>query len=74
MTRFGRVEDVLLHQQLDAPHRFETTCRVFVLFETAAEAVLALKNLHGRWFAGRQIMCELCNHNMIEWPKRRRSW
>ncbi|KAF5397148.1 Poly-U binding splicing factor b [Paragonimus heterotremus] len=56
-SRYGAVERVVIHQQLD-PQTNEFIVKVFVHFSTLEAVHNAVEALNGRFFAGRQIRAE----------------
>ncbi|ELR15099.1 uncharacterized protein ACA1_215710 [Acanthamoeba castellanii str. Neff] len=53
-AKYGHVERVVIHQCREEAGE-AVVVKVFILFQSAAEAQVAQTALHGRWFAGRMI-------------------
>ncbi|CAM9927644.1 unnamed protein product [Discosporangium mesarthrocarpum] len=55
MGTCGKVEQFHVHQQKSPAGSAATVVRVFVVYSSAEEAAAAMRKMHGRYFAGRQV-------------------
>jgi splicing factor 45 len=62
MTDDSIVERVVLHMVEPAPADPAESLRVFVVFSGMAGAWRSIKELDGRFFAGKKIVSWLCGH------------
>lgn len=53
---FGQVERVLIYQELEDDNQL--SIKIFVVFQEAEAVERAIASLHGRYFAGRQVVAE----------------
>ncbi|XP_065904326.1 poly(U)-binding-splicing factor PUF60-like isoform X2 [Dysidea avara] len=66
-SKFGVVERVVIYQERQGiDEDAEVIVKIFVVFQTHAEAEEAVKALNGRWFGGRVIKCEVYDDDKFQ--------
>lgn len=65
-SKYGEVESVLIFEVTDPLYPPDKAVRIFVQFENLASATAALKELHGRYFAGRVVSADYFDQDRFD--------